>query len=685
MKRASEKEVTSVHKKPKSDAIQLRSVRILPNATQNQLVSKNKTNGEIETIVLSSDEENDDPAPSLKAKARELLPSSSTSDSQDLKSLEFTITKQATSALKQSPASARQVPVDKSTQPLPMRLNTQKKPKVRIPIKKTSISASINESSDDEGVSNANQDIEAMSAEPKLNSSLEAIDDDDQEKEEVDELDSDSDLDESTLQKVFPLAPQTNHQQTKLPYSQALSHLQEISKPLDTIAHQEELVKSAALMRKLPARESRNKVTTYNDIANSLDPSQFAVDYLSSADDESEIDAFSYGNAFSHNDDSLSAVFTKYSKQANLSRPRRSLKTGFVYDTAMSYHATPDDTEIHPEDPRRIFKIFNIIERRGLLSECKRIKSRRATKEEILLVHNINHYRTLRNTSDLKSRADYMNMEKDYDSIYLNSNSFESGLYAVGSLCNLIEAVVRDEIKNAFAIIRPPGHHAESDVPMGFCLFNNVAIATRYCMKRLNVKKTLIVDWDIHFGNGTQNIFSDDPNVLYISLHRFEDGSFYPSDLKGCASYTGHDKGLGKTVNIPWPCAGMTDADYIYAFHEIVIPIAMEFNPEIVIVSAGFDAAINDPIGKCKVTPAGYGQMTHLLKGVANGKLAIALEGGYDLNSIAISALACMNVLLGEAPEPIQSTLFPQKQCVQTIETVKEIQRHHWKCFSQEF
>ncbi|CEP18011.1 hypothetical protein [Parasitella parasitica] len=129
----------------------------------------------------------------------------------------------------------------------------------------------------------------------------------------------------------------------------------------------------------------------------------------------------------------------------------------------------------------------------------------------------------------------------------------------------------------------------------------------------------------------------------------------------------------------------MTDADYIYAFHEIVIPIAMEFNPDIVIVSAGFDAAINDPIGKCKVTPAGYGQMTHLLKGVANGKLAIALEGGYDLNSIAISALACMNVLLGEAPEPIQSTLFPQKSCIQTIEAVKRIQRHHWKCFSQEF
>ncbi|KAI9483581.1 MAG: hypothetical protein EXX96DRAFT_451775, partial [Benjaminiella poitrasii] len=332
---------------------------------------------------------------------------------------------------------------------------------------------------------------------------------------------------------------------------------------------------------------------------------------------------------------------------------RRLLKTGFVYDTAMSYHATPDPMEIHPEDPRRIFKIFNILERNGLLNECKRIKSRRALKEEILLVHNIIHYR---------NRADYIAMENNYDSIYLNSNSFESALYAVGSLIELLGAVITNQIRNAMAIIRPPGHHAESDVPMGFCLFNNVAIATRACMKNFGVKKTLIVDWDIHFGNGTQSIFSEDPNVLYISLHRFEDGSFYPSDMKGSASYTGYGKGIGKTVNIPWPCAGMTDADYVYAFREIIVPIAMEFNPDVVIVSAGFDAALNDPIGKCNVTPAGYGHMTHMLKSIANGKLVIALEGGYDLNAIAVSALACMNVLLGDAPDPLQSDLYPKKE-----------------------
>lgn len=436
--------------------------------------------------------------------------------------------------------------------------------------------------------------------------------------------------------------------------------------------------------RTRPVRQTNTRITTYNDIANSVDP--ITLTYNSSSDDDEP--------------KTITAVApTKKPKKRpsppKLARPaailnaftrdltdRRHLKTGFVYDTAMSYHATPNPMEIHPEDPRRIFKIFNILDKHGLLRECERINSRRATKQEILLAHNIIHYRKMRETAALKSRSDYMAMENDYDSIYLNSNSFESGLYAVGSLIELMEAVILDKVKNAFAIIRPPGHHAEADMAMGFCLFNNVAIATRDAMKRLKVKKTLIVDWDVHFGNGTQEIFSEDPDVLYVSLHRYEDGSFYPSDNKGRAEYTGHGAGVGKTVNIPWPCAGMTDADYLYAFREVIIPIAMEFAPDVVVVSAGFDAAINDPIGKCNVTPAGYGHMTHMLKSIAHGKLVIALEGGYDLNSIAVSALACMNVLLGESPEPIASELLPKQECIDTINNVKNVQQEHWACLN---
>ncbi|GAN04554.1 conserved hypothetical protein [Mucor ambiguus] len=724
MKRASEKEGNSVHKKPKSDGGSFSLTQSPPKASRKPSTSKSKLNGaaaspaasssiSIETIVLSSDEENDDPAPPFKHKPKTPKSSSvsASSSSQDLRNMGFSVSKQTSSSSKKS--DPKQTPQDSDIRLIQspsnatgismLRLNKQLKPTRTYEVgftKKKDASTAAEKSSVDESLNDKNDDMNSMPIEPESKISMELGDED----KEIDELDSDSETEESAKQqqqlhkhgKILPITSLQTRLPQSLPYSDP-STLNEILKRMDNSSssrspqpasssqQDDTFARTVAAMRRLPQRESRNKVTTYSDIANSLDPSQFAVDYLSSADDESEIDMSNYPNAFARHRDNHAATVVKRNTQANLVRPRRLLKTGFVYDTAMSYHATPDDTEIHPEDPRRIFKIFNIMERHGLLTECKRIKSRRATKHEILLVHNIKHYRTLRNTSDLKTRIEYMNMEKDYDSIYLNSNSFESGLYAVGSLCNLVEAVVRNEIKNAFAIIRPPGHHAESDVPMGFCLFNNVAIATRHCMTKLNVKKTLIVDWDIHFGNGTQSIFSDDPNVLYISLHRYEDGSFYPSDLKGCASYTGHNKGAGKTVNIPWPCAGMTDADYIYAFREIVIPVAMEFDPDIVIVSAGFDAAINDPIGKCKVTPAGYGQMTHLLKSVANGKLAIALEGGYDLNSIAISALACMNVLLGEAPEPIQSNLFPQKACIQTIETVKQYQRHHWKCISEQF
>ncbi|GAA5805593.1 hypothetical protein HPULCUR_011113 [Helicostylum pulchrum] len=434
-----------------------------------------------------------------------------------------------------------------------------------------------------------------------------------------------------------------------------------------------------------PVREHASKVKTYNDIANSIDPTK--LNYVSSdSDDDSKPPTIILARKPTKPRASPTktmrpgVILSKFTKELT---SRRRLKTGFVYDTAMSYHATPNPMEIHPEDPRRIFKIFNILEQHGLLRECERIASRRATKQEILLVHNIIHYRKLRDTADLKKRSDYMAMENDYDSIYLNSNSFESALYAVGSLINLMEAVINDTVKNAFAIIRPPGHHAEADMPMGFCLFNNVAVATRSCQKKLGVKKVLIVDWDVHFGNGTQVIFSEDPDVLYVSLHRFEDALFYPSDNKGSASYTGYGKGVGKTVNVPWPCPGMTDADYIYAFREVIMPIAMEYNPDVVVVSAGFDAAINDPIGKCNVTPAGYGQMTHMLKSIARGKLVIALEGGYDLNSIAVSALACMNVLLGDSPEPIDPNLKPKKECIETIIQVKKVQQKYWNCLSE--
>ncbi|KAI7849184.1 hypothetical protein BDC45DRAFT_449100 [Circinella umbellata] len=359
---------------------------------------------------------------------------------------------------------------------------------------------------------------------------------------------------------------------------------------------------------------------------------------------------------------------------------RHGLKTGYVYDVIMSFHAQlAEDDEPHPEDPRRIYSIYKCMLDNGLLNDCVRLPIRQATKNEILSIHDARYYNTLIKTKDM-SREELEKEAERYNSIYLNAHSHESTLYSAGGVIEACSAVVTDKVRNAFAIVRPPGHHAEYDRAMGFCLLNNVAIATRYCKDHFPfVKRIMILDWDIHFGNGTQQLTCRDKDILYMSLHRYEGGTFYPQDNHGTASYCGRGNGKGSTVNIPWPNNGMTDGDYLYAFEQVVMPIAREFGPSLVIVSAGFDAAAGDHIGECYVTPAGYGQMTHMLKTLANGRIVLALEGGYNLNSIAKSAHACMSVLLGEAPE-IPAILTPSPEAVDTIRKVKRIQSKYWDC-----
>ncbi|KAI9314176.1 hypothetical protein BX666DRAFT_1863074 [Dichotomocladium elegans] len=336
--------------------------------------------------------------------------------------------------------------------------------------------------------------------------------------------------------------------------------------------------------------------------------------------------------------------------------------------------------EPHPESPSRIYVIYRQLEREGLLKDCKRIESRYAQKSEVLKVHSVRHFQEMQYLEDMTLEK-LTSLGVYYDSIYLNAESFTSGLLAAGSVIEACVAVVKDEVKNAFAIVRPPGHHAEMDCPMGFCVFNNVAIAIRHLRDHFpQVGRILVVDWDIHFGNGTQKLTNDDKDVLYISLHRYEDGNFYPYDRCGSESYVGEGDGKGRTVNIPWRSAGMRDGDYLYAFQQIVMPIGLEFGPSLVIVSAGFDAADGDYIGECHVTPAGYSQMMHQLKSLANGHLVVTLEGGYNLQSIANSAAACMSVLVGDPPE-IPAITMPSAECIATIETVKQVQSQYWRCF----
>jgi histone deacetylase 6 len=280
--------------------------------------------------------------------------------------------------------------------------------------------------------------------------------------------------------------------------------------------------------------------------------------------------------------------------------------------------------------------------------------------------------------------SEHLRYEADrLDSIYFNHSTFECATLAAGGAIEACKAVVQGAVRNAIAIIRPPGHHAESDSPSGFCIFNNVPIAARVCQDAYPdvCRKVLILDWDVHHGNGIQHAFYDDPNVLYISLHVFRGGHFYPNLPDGNLDYTGEGRGEGKNVNIPWADHGMGDAEYIYAFQQIVMPIATEFNPDLVIVSAGFDAAEGDLLGGCFVTPACYGHMTHMLMSLAKGKIVVCLEGGYNLRSIARSALAVTRVLMLEPPDRLRDDLpAPKDSAVLTIDQVKRQHSRYWKC-----
>lgn len=377
--------------------------------------------------------------------------------------------------------------------------------------------------------------------------------------------------------------------------------------------------------------------------------------------------------------------------------PYASNRTGLVYDVRMRFHAEPPNVampdDIHPEDPRRIHEIFDEIRKAGLVQgpddsdedaepyKCYRIQIRHASRAEICLIHTEEHYDFIKSLQSC-SEEDLITMAENRDSIYFHPRTFESATLAVGGAIQACRAVVLGQVRNAIAIIRPPGHHAESDAPSGFCIFNNVPIATRVCQDNFPEKcrKILILDWDVHHGNGVQHAFYDDPNVLYISLHVYKNAMFYPNSEDADHLHCGEGTGLGKNVNIPWADHGMGDGDYLYAFQEVVMPIAVEFDPDLVIVSAGFDAAEGDILGGCHVSPAGYAHMTHMLMQLAGGKIAVCLEGGYNLRSIARSALAVTKTLMLEPPERLADDTEAKPLGVKVVQMVKREQSKYWKC-----
>lgn len=388
---------------------------------------------------------------------------------------------------------------------------------------------------------------------------------------------------------------------------------------------------------------------------------------------------------------------------------RGQLPTGVCYDDRMKLHANADfgGKPHHPEDPGRIEHIFMKFKKAGLIfmgTEAEalevrrrnptlymwRIDARQATESEICLVHLPTHYAWVRDLAT-KSTAELRRITKIMDagreSIYVGSMTFEAALFSAGGAIEACRAVVSGAVRNSFAVIRPPGHHAEYDCAMGFCVFNNVPIAARVCQREYPEKcrKILILDWDVHHGNGIQNIFYTDPNVLYISIHVYQDGIFYPgrpdnpSIADGGIDNCGSEAGIGKNINIGWHDQGMGDGEYMAAFQRIIMPIAQEFSPDLVIISAGFDAADGDELGACFVTPGCYAHMTHMLMSLANGKVAVCLEGGYNLQAISNSALAVARTLMGEPPPKMDLPKI-NKEAHKTLDRVRAYQAPYWEC-----
>ncbi|MDO9541307.1 MAG: SUMF1/EgtB/PvdO family nonheme iron enzyme, partial [Kiritimatiellia bacterium] len=324
----------------------------------------------------------------------------------------------------------------------------------------------------------------------------------------------------------------------------------------------------------------------------------------------------------------------------NAGNPPRSGKTGLVYGNRYLEHMTGAG---HPERPERLTAIIHRLESQGLLSNLVVIPPSPIADEWLTTVHSPSY------VAEIARRCmDKAGFAGSSDTP-ISEQSYAVAREAAGGVLAAIDAVMTGRINNAFCAVRPPGHHASKNKAMGFCLFNNIAIATRYLQKQYKLKKILIVDWDVHHGNGTQDAFYDDPTVFYFSVHQHP---FYPGSGKSEEQGTG--KGYGYTLNAPLP-AGSGDETYLKIFQGILKPKIIEFQPDFILISAGFDAHKDDPLGGMQLTPEGFAQMTAILKELAenicNGRMVSVLEGGYDLEGLSMSVSAHIAVLLGVRPK----------------------------------
>jgi acetoin utilization deacetylase AcuC-like enzyme len=312
------------------------------------------------------------------------------------------------------------------------------------------------------------------------------------------------------------------------------------------------------------------------------------------------------------------------------------MKAGMVYDAVYLEHDTGD----HVENSRRLVETMSYLKETGIKEKLAALSARPALLEELEMIHSPNYI------SYVQGVAEKGGGWLDSDTV-MSPKSYQAALYAVGGLLVAVEAVMKGEADNAFALVRPPGHHAVRDRAMGFCIFNNVAIAARFALTKFNLDRVLIADFDVHHGNGTQDAFYADPKVLYFSTHQYP---YYPGT--GWIDEVGTGEGEGFTVNFPMT-AGWGDDEYLRAFNEVLVPAARRFQPQLILVSAGFDPHWADQLAMMRVTITGFARMATILKELAaelcQGRLIFTLEGGYNIQVVASSVRTIFDVLLGNS------------------------------------
>lgn len=302
-------------------------------------------------------------------------------------------------------------------------------------------------------------------------------------------------------------------------------------------------------------------------------------------------------------------------------------KVGIVYHTDYLLHDTGFS---HPEKGERLESIIRALERNNIAKELKYIEPFPASFEILSLVHDKNYI------SSVKERIQKGAKTLDSGDTVVCEKSFDSALLAAGGVCSAVDAIIKGEITRAFCAVRPPGHHARKNTAMGFCIFNNIAIAARYLQMEHGVKRVAIIDWDVHHGNGTQEAFYNDSSVLYLSIHQ---SPHYPGT--GFADEEGEGAGKGYTYNIPvFPHT--SEEEYMLLFEDALESKVKPFSPEFIFISAGFDAHADDPLGNLLLTTESFRRMTELICSIANdasqGRVISVLEGGYNLDALSQSA-----------------------------------------------